>query len=129
MLLLAHMACIHHDGDVFWFEGFDAFRMCDVHHWNWDRIVRYDDNEEMPLSSLLEKLDIPRTKYIELALKHYGSFKEIIDIALGKRSPQSSNRASYDSYDYDEGGIWYDGYYCADATTLEEAETEYWNTH
>ena len=28
-----------------------------------------------------------------------------------------------------DGGIWYDGYYCADATDYEEAETEYWNTH
>lgn len=31
--------------------------------------------------------------------------------------------------DQDDGGIWYDGYYCADATDYEEAETEYWNTH
>ena len=31
--------------------------------------------------------------------------------------------------DYDDGGIWYDGYYCADATDYEEAEMEYWNTH
>ena len=31
--------------------------------------------------------------------------------------------------DYDDGGIWYDGYYCADAADYEEAEMEYWNTH
>ena len=31
--------------------------------------------------------------------------------------------------DQDDGGIWYDGYYCADASDYEEAETEYWNTH
>ena len=31
--------------------------------------------------------------------------------------------------DQDDGGIWYDGYYCADSTDYEEAETEYWNTH
>lgn len=31
--------------------------------------------------------------------------------------------------DQEDGGIWYDGYYCADATDYEEAETEYWNTH
>ena len=31
--------------------------------------------------------------------------------------------------DHEDGGIWYDGYYCADATDYEEAETEYWNTH
>ena len=31
--------------------------------------------------------------------------------------------------DTDAGGIWYDGYYCADATDYEEAEMEYWNTH
>lgn len=88
---------IHHDGDVFWFEGFGALRWCKVYHWNWGRIVRYDDNEEMPLSSLLEKLDIPRAKYIELALKHGDSFKKIIEIILRKRSLQSSDRASYDS--------------------------------
>ena len=88
---------IHHDGDVFWFEGFDALVWCEVHHWNWGRIVRYGDNEEMPLSSLLEKLDIPRAKYIELALKHGDSFKKIIEIILRKRSLQSSDRASYDS--------------------------------
>ena len=26
-------------------------------------------------------------------------------------------------------GIWYDGYYAADASDYEEAEMEYWNTH
>ena len=26
-------------------------------------------------------------------------------------------------------GIWYDGYYAADASDYEEAELEYWNTH
>ena len=31
--------------------------------------------------------------------------------------------------DEEDGGIWYDGYYCADAMDYEEAETEYWNTH
>ncbi len=31
--------------------------------------------------------------------------------------------------DHEDGGIWYDGYYCADATDYEEAEMEYWNTH
>lgn len=31
--------------------------------------------------------------------------------------------------DEEDSGIWYDGYYCADATDYEEAETEYWNTH
>ena len=31
--------------------------------------------------------------------------------------------------DQDDGGIWYDGYYCADASEYEEAEIEYWNTH
>ena len=31
--------------------------------------------------------------------------------------------------DEEDGGIWYDGYYCADATDYEEAEMEYWNTH
>ena len=31
--------------------------------------------------------------------------------------------------DQDDGGIWYDGYYCADASDYEEAEMEYWNTH
>ena len=31
--------------------------------------------------------------------------------------------------DHENGGIWYDGYYCADATDYEEAEMEYWNTH
>lgn len=31
--------------------------------------------------------------------------------------------------DGEDGGIWYDGYYCADATDYEEAEMEYWNTH
>jgi hypothetical protein len=31
--------------------------------------------------------------------------------------------------DHEDGGIWFDGYYCADATDYEEAETEYWNTH
>ena len=31
--------------------------------------------------------------------------------------------------DPEDGGIWYDGYYCADASDYEEAETEYWNTH
>ena len=31
--------------------------------------------------------------------------------------------------DQEDGGIWYDGYYCADATDYEESETEYWNTH
>ena len=29
----------------------------------------------------------------------------------------------------EDGGIWYDGYYCADASDYEEAEMEYWNTH
>ena len=28
-----------------------------------------------------------------------------------------------------DGGIWFDGYYCADASDYEEAEMEYWNTH
>ena len=31
--------------------------------------------------------------------------------------------------DGEDGGIWYDGYYCADATDYEEAEREDWNTH
>ena len=31
--------------------------------------------------------------------------------------------------DHEDGGIWYDGYYCADASDYEEAEMEYWNTH
>ncbi len=31
--------------------------------------------------------------------------------------------------DEEDGGIWYDGYYCADASDYEEAEMEYWNTH
>lgn len=31
--------------------------------------------------------------------------------------------------DEEDGGIWYDGYYCADAFNYEEAEMEYWNTH
>ena len=31
--------------------------------------------------------------------------------------------------DPEDGGIWYDGYYCADASNYEEAEMEYWNTH
>lgn len=31
--------------------------------------------------------------------------------------------------DHEDGGIWYDGYYCADAVDYEEAEMEYWNTH
>ena len=26
-------------------------------------------------------------------------------------------------------GIWFDGYYAADASDYEEAEMEYWNTH
>ena len=30
---------------------------------------------------------------------------------------------------FKHGGIWYDGYYCADASDYEEAEMEYWNTH
>ena len=30
---------------------------------------------------------------------------------------------------HEDGGIWYDGYYCADAMDYEEAEMEYWNTH
>ena len=29
----------------------------------------------------------------------------------------------------DDGGIWYDGYYAADASDYEEAEMEYLNTH
>ena len=29
----------------------------------------------------------------------------------------------------EDGGIWYDGYYAADASDYEEAEMEYWNTH
>ena len=32
-------------------------------------------------------------------------------------------------HDQEDGGIWYDGYYCVDATDYEEAETEYLNTH
>ena len=31
--------------------------------------------------------------------------------------------------DEEDGGIWYDGYYAADASDYEEAEMEYWNTH
>ena len=31
--------------------------------------------------------------------------------------------------DHEDGGIWFDGYYCADASDYEEAEMEYWNTH
>ena len=31
--------------------------------------------------------------------------------------------------DAEDGGIWYDGYYAADASDYEEAEMEYWNTH
>lgn len=31
--------------------------------------------------------------------------------------------------DQEDGGICYDGYYCADASDYEEAEMEYWNTH
>ena len=31
--------------------------------------------------------------------------------------------------DSQDGGICYDGYYCADVSDYEEAEMEYWNTH
>lgn len=31
--------------------------------------------------------------------------------------------------DDEDGGIWYDGYYCADASDYDEAEMEYWDTH
>ena len=31
--------------------------------------------------------------------------------------------------DHEDGGIWFDVYYCADASDYEEAEMEYWNTH
>lgn len=38
--------------------------------------------------------------------------------------------SGHDVYrDQEDGGIWYDGYYCADASDYEEAEMEYWNTH
>ena len=29
----------------------------------------------------------------------------------------------------EDGVIWYDGYYAADASDCEEAEMEYWYTH
>ena len=35
----------------------------------------------------------------------------------------------HDVHQDEDGGIWYDGYYCAAATDYEEAEMEYWNTH
>ena len=31
-------------------------------------------------------------------------------------------------WDEDDGGIWFDGYCCSDASDYEEAEMEYWNT-
>ena len=32
-------------------------------------------------------------------------------------------------YDLESGGYCYDGFVCPDASSMEEAETEYWNTH
>ena len=36
-----------------------------------------------------------------------------------------------DGYGYDpgSGGYSYDGFVCPDASDMEEAEVEYWNTH
>lgn len=32
-------------------------------------------------------------------------------------------------YDPESGGYCYDGFVCPDASSMEEAEMEYWNTH
>ena len=32
-------------------------------------------------------------------------------------------------YDPESGGYCYDGFVCHDASSMEEAEMEYWNTH
>lgn len=32
-------------------------------------------------------------------------------------------------YDPESGGYSYDGFVCPDASSMEEAEMEYWNTH
>ena len=55
----------------------------------------------------------------------YGEYLDPRDEELALEAWFDGHEASYG----EDGGIWYDGYYCADATDLEEAEMEYWNTH
>ena len=122
---------IHHEGNDVWFQGRNALGDAKLFFWG-DR-VKYHDEKEMMLSTLMKKLGVDRPQYMDVLRKYYiSSPNEVLDIVTGKRTGTLRRTRNYDSDWYDDGlsgGIWYDGYYCADATTFEEAEAEYWNTH
>ena len=125
---------IHHDGNDIWFKGYNAFGEATLHFWGVK--VKYHDEPETMLSILMKKLGINRHQYLEILRKYSIWYKNressVLDIATGKLKGRLKPQRSHDDDWYDDGlsgGIWYDGYYCADATTLDEAETEYWNTH